>query len=90
MGLFQPMPIPPPAKTWVATTSLDATLHREAPEDSNPIAMTDDNLIAGMELYGQYCAICHGTANGTASASPVAKGEYPRPPQLEHFQNESA
>ena len=26
--------------------------------------------------------ICHGTANGEASASPVAKGEYPRPPQL--------
>ena len=38
--------------------------------------------VAGVKLYGQHCAICHGTAAGTASASPVAKGEYPRPPQL--------
>ena len=28
------------------------------------------------------CAICHGTAAGDASASPVAKGLYPKPPQL--------
>ena len=27
-------------------------------------------------------AICHGTAKGDPSASPVAKGLYPRPPQL--------
>jgi mono/diheme cytochrome c family protein len=46
------------------------------------VATSDDNLIAGVELYGQHCAICHGTAKGDASASPVAKGEYPRPPQL--------
>jgi thiosulfate dehydrogenase len=68
-------------ETWAAETSLDATLHREA-QGSNPVAMTDDNLIAGVKLYGQYCAICHGTAKGDAAASPVAKGLYPRPPQL--------
>jgi hypothetical protein len=44
--------------------------------------MTDENLIAAIKLYGQHCAICHGTAKGEASASPVAKGLYPRPPQL--------
>jgi len=60
---------------------LDATLRREA-QDSNPVALTDDNLIAGIKLYGQHCAICHGTAKGDPSASPVAKGLYPRPPQL--------
>ena len=43
---------------------------------------TDDNLVAGVELYGRHCAICHGTAKGDASASPVAKGLYPGPPQL--------
>jgi mono/diheme cytochrome c family protein len=31
--------------------------------------MTDDNLIAGIKLYGQYCAICHGTAKGGRSPS---------------------
>ena len=44
--------------------------------------MTDANLIVGIDLYGQHCAICHGTAKGEASASPIAKGEHPAPPQL--------
>jgi mono/diheme cytochrome c family protein len=61
---------------------LDATLDREAPKGPNPVALTDDNLVAAIELYGRHCAICHGTAKGTASASPVAKGLYPQPPQL--------
>ncbi len=69
-------------ETWAAHTSLDATLRREAPQMSNPVALTDENLLAGVKLYGQHCAICHGTANGDASASPVAKGLYPPPPQL--------
>lgn len=69
-------------ETWAAGTSLRATLSRDAPQGPNPVATSDDNLIAGVELYGQHCAICHGTAKGDASASPVARGEYPRPPQL--------
>ena len=70
---------PGPIETWIARTSLDATLNREAPKDPNPIAMTDKNLIDGINLYAQHCAICHGTKNGSASASPVAKGLYPNP-----------
>jgi thiosulfate dehydrogenase len=69
-------------ETWAAGTSLDATLARDAPNGPNPVALTDANLIAGINLYGEHCAICHGTAKGDASASPVAKGEYPSPPQL--------
>lgn len=67
---------------WAARTSLKATLAREAPKGLPPESLTNDNLIAGVKLYGQHCAICHGTAKGDASASPVAKGLYPRPPQL--------
>ena len=67
---------------WAANTSLGATLSREAPKTANPVALTDDNLAEGARLYGQHCAICHGTAAGDASASPVAKGEYPAPPQF--------
>jgi thiosulfate dehydrogenase len=67
---------------WAANMALDATLDREAPKGPNPVVLTDDNLVAGVELYGRHCAICHGTAKGTASASPVAKGLYPQPPQL--------
>lgn len=69
-------------ETWLAGTSLEATLAREAPKGPDPVAMTDENLVAGIELYGRHCAICHSTANGDAAASPVAKGLYPRPPQL--------
>ena len=69
-------------ETWATGTSLDATLDREAPKGANPVELTDANLIAGIELYRDHCAICHGTATGEASASPVAQGEYPRPPQL--------
>lgn len=69
-------------ETWAAHTSLAATLARDAPKDPNPVALTDANLVAGIGLYRLHCAICHGTAKGDASASPVAKGLYPRPPQL--------
>lgn len=73
---------PGPIETWVAKTSLDATLRNEAPKRENPVLPTDENLIAGINLYAQHCAICHGTAKGDASASPIAKGLYPAPPQL--------
>ena len=45
-------------------TSLDAALARDAPKGANPVALTDANLIAGIDLYGRHCAICHGTAEG--------------------------
>jgi|SRR5271156_6330572 len=69
-------------ETWAAGTSLDASLARDAPKGPNPVALSDANLIAGIDLYGRNCAICHGTAKGDASASAIAKGEYPPPPQL--------
>ena len=67
---------------WMARTSLRATLRQQAPKGADPVPLTNANLIAGVHIFGQHCAICHGTARGTASATPVAKGEYPRPPQL--------
>lgn len=71
-----------PLEEWAARHSLRATLNNNAPKGPNPVALTDENLIAGIKLYGENCAICHGTAKGDASSSPVAKGEYPAPPQL--------
>lgn len=73
---------PLPLERWAAHKSLHATLASDAPKTPNPVPLTDANLIAGIQLYGQHCAICHGTASGDASASPVAKGESPKPPQL--------
>lgn len=67
---------------WAANTSLDATLARAAPKGPNPVSPTDTNLISGIKLFGDHCAICHGTSKGDAALSPEAKGEYPKPPQF--------
>jgi mono/diheme cytochrome c family protein len=69
-------------ETWMARTSLDATLRRSAPTGQNPVALTDENLLNGVHLFAQNCAVCHGSAKGATSSSPIAKGLYPEPPQL--------
>jgi len=69
-------------ETWVARTSLNATLSRSAPKEENPVPLTDENLLKGVQLFGRNCSVCHGSASGAASASPIAKGLYQRPPQL--------
>ena len=69
-------------ETWMASTSLDATLRREAPQDQNPVALTDQNLLEGVHLFAQNCAICHGSAKGDKNPSPIAKGLYQKPPQF--------
>lgn len=73
---------PLPLERWAARLSLRATLAEDAPKTPNPVPLTDANLIAGIQLFARHCAVCHGTAAGDASTSPIAKGEYPRPPQL--------
>lgn len=67
---------------WAASTSLNATMKREAPRGPNPVTLSDASLSEGIHLYGQHCSLCHGTAAGDATASAVAKGLYPAPPQL--------
>jgi mono/diheme cytochrome c family protein len=69
-------------ETWVARTSLDATMRRDAPTQANPVALSDQNLLAGVRLFATNCAVCHGSAGGVDAASPIAKGLYQRPPQL--------
>ncbi len=69
-------------ETWMASTSLEATLSREAPRQPNPVAPNEQNLLDGVRLFATNCAVCHGSASGAASASPIAKGLYQHPPQL--------
>ena len=71
-----------PIETWVAGKDLGAVIAAQAPATPNPVPLTDANLSEGVRLYGQNCAICHGTAAGDTEESPIAKGEAPRPPQL--------
>jgi mono/diheme cytochrome c family protein len=69
-------------ETWMARTSLDATLTRLSPTEPNPVAATEQNLTEGVHLFAQNCAVCHGSAAGAAAASPIAKGLFQKPPQL--------
>ena len=69
-------------ETWIADTSLAATLRREAPKDQNPVVLADQNLSDGVDLFAQNCSVCHGSAKGADAASPIAKGLYQKPPQF--------
>ena len=67
-------------ETWAANTSLAATIAREAKGVNSPIQPTEANLTAGASLYVRHCQVCHGGADATASS--IAKGLTPNPPQL--------
>jgi len=69
-------------ETWMANTSLQATLRRDAPKNANPVELTQQHLSDGVALFAQNCAVCHGSERGAASPSPIAKGLYQKPPQL--------
>ncbi len=71
---------PSSLERWAARTSLHATLRREAPAAPNPVPLNDANLEAGIKLYAQNCAVCHGAADG--HPSNVASGLYQKAPQL--------
>jgi thiosulfate dehydrogenase len=70
---------PMPFETFFAKTALHATLNREAPKTHSTKA-SDGELLAGIDVYRHNCGGCHGLPG--RPASNVAKGMFPRPPQL--------
>jgi thiosulfate dehydrogenase len=70
---------PMPFEEFFSKTALHATLNREAPKTQSTSA-TEGELLAGVEVYKQNCAVCHGVSG--EPASKIAKGMFPRPPQL--------
>ena len=73
---------PSALEIWATNADLEAVLRRDAPKGPNPVPLTEASLIDGVTLYGRYCAACHGTSAGNAAPTPIARGEYPSPPQL--------
>ena len=73
---------PSQLETWIAKTSLHATLDREAPTGANPVALTTPNLQRGAQLFVQNCAVCHGSSKGTAAPASLAAGFFQKAPQL--------
>ncbi len=68
-----------PFEKKLANMALEAHVEKSAPKNA-PIQPDEAALVAGANLYKMNCAICHGLPG--APKSPIAKGEYPRPPQL--------
>src|SRR5260370_41773484 len=72
--------------------ALDRAAARKAPHLANPIAPTEENLMAGMKVFKGGCAGCHGDpskasrreANGILYPSPP--GFALRPPQKPGYQ----
>lgn len=72
---------PMPLETFFAKTALHATIRRDAPKTHSTSA-TEGELLAGAKVYQDDCSVCHGLMGQPASA--IAKGMFPRPPQLFH------
>lgn len=64
----------------IATYALNASMERHARRITNPLAVTNDDLISGMKLYTMNCAQCHGSLD--LKPSSLQDSMYPPPPQL--------
>ena len=64
----------------IAMNAMDASMERHAPRVTNPVPATDENLIGGLKLYAQNCAVCHGALDYKPSL--LEHSMYPAPPQL--------
>lgn len=72
---------PPGWETGFGEEALEASLERRAAGLRNPIAAGDEAaLLAGMRLYRENCAGCHGGARGPSQWG--SGGFYPRVPQF--------
>lgn len=76
---------PSKLESSVMNMAVHASVRRQAPEMPNPVAVTDDNLIAGGKMYLGECAGCHGTPG-----KPYKEDNslFPPPPQLPHVGTE--
>jgi len=68
-----------PFEAMLARKAQHARIDKEKPK-SVPIQPTEANYLAGVELYRQHCAVCHGLPLSPKTA--IAAGMYPRPPLL--------
>ena len=62
-----------------AHTALDAWMEKNSPRQDNPVAATDENLLAGLKLYRNNCAGCHGDKDVVAE---FGRAFYPPAPQF--------
>ena len=81
MGLLE-MRAKVPAPRWesaLAGVARDASVARRAPRVKNPVAASEENLMAGLKIYKDACAGCHGNP---AAESDYGVSFYPPVPQF--------
>jgi len=64
---------------WLMKPAVHASVRRRAPAMPNPVAPTEENLIAGGKLFINGCSGCHGRA---ASAEDISSALFPPIPQF--------
>ena len=78
-----------PMRADMAPSSIEANIammavhrvsEREMGDTKNPLALNETNLRAGLHVYQQNCAMCHGASDG--KASNAALGFYVPSPQF--------
>jgi len=70
---------PLPLEKTVARMALRASIGN-AGDQKDPVPFDDANMLAGLNLYKEYCAVCHGAPGRPPTA--ISKGMFPPPPQL--------
>ncbi|HEY2547916.1 MAG TPA: cytochrome c [Candidatus Acidoferrum sp.] len=70
---------PSKLESVLMTSAVHASVRREAPEIPNPIAPTDETLIAGGKIYLNECSGCHGAPGKPDESSTTL---FPPIPQL--------
>lgn len=68
-----------PFERLLASSALHARVSREMPK-TVPIASDESSYSAGVEIYRQDCAVCHGLPGEEPTA--IARGMFPHPPHL--------
>jgi mono/diheme cytochrome c family protein len=65
---FQADQRPSSAESWFAGGASDAYVEHNAPNVKNPVPATEQNVVAGAQLYMDHCAGCHGTPSSPNTA----------------------
>ena len=77
---FEATATPPGWERAIARVSFDASVARRAPRILNPIRATPEALLAGMKVYLDDCAGCHGSYGRDSGWG--SEDFYPRVPQF--------
>lgn len=72
--------LPPSMEKRMAMRAMDMNVERNAPKIADPVAPTEENLVAGAALYRDHCTLCHG--DQARPVSPLARTLNPPPPQF--------